>query len=47
MTEEEHRFYHGEVALEGCGVDGCTFNLALALHFEYIYAGEPEDQEIL
>lgn len=32
MSEEEHRRYHLEVSLEGCGVEGCDFNKALGIY---------------
>lgn len=40
MTNEEHKAYHLEVALTGCGFVGCDFGSGLALHFQALNEGD-------
>ncbi len=42
MDDPEHLAYHREVGLNGCGVPGCDFGTALALHFKAIAMGKVE-----
>lgn len=35
-SEEEHKAFHGEVGLTGCGVKGCDPDNAIWLHFQWV-----------